>query len=72
MISMLSMTLVTSLHVGSWTPVMSSPNPPDRPDIILIVADDLGYGDVGFHGSKVIPTPNLDRISRQGVRLDRF
>lgn len=42
----------------------------DRPNIILIVADDLGYSDVGFNGCKDIPTPNINRIADQGVRFD--
>ena len=39
-----------------------------RPNIIVIVADDLGYGDLGIHGCKDIPTPNIDSIAQNGVR----
>jgi len=38
-----------------------------QPNIILIVTDDQGYADVGFNGSKDIPTPNIDRIAKNGV-----
>jgi arylsulfatase A-like enzyme len=39
------------------------------PNIVLLVADDLGYGDIGVHGSKDIPTPNIDRLASGGVRF---
>ncbi|MGA1338860.1 MAG: sulfatase-like hydrolase/transferase, partial [Opitutales bacterium] len=41
----------------------------DRPNILLIVGDDMGYADVGFHGCKDIPTPHLDALAASGVRF---
>jgi arylsulfatase A-like enzyme len=41
---------------------------PDRPNVLLIVADDLGYADIGVHGCRDIPTPHVDSIARHGVR----
>jgi len=42
------------------------------PNIILLMADDLGYGDVGFNGNKVIKTSNLDEMAKNGVKFSRF
>jgi arylsulfatase A-like enzyme len=39
-----------------------------RPNILVIVADDLGYGDIGVHGGKAVPTPNIDKLARTGIR----
>ncbi len=44
----------------------------ERPNVILVMADDLGYGDTGFTGNATVRTPNLDRFAGEGVRLDRF
>lgn len=43
-----------------------------QPNFIVIMADDLGYGDLGVYGSQLIKTPNLDRMALEGARLDSF
>jgi arylsulfatase B len=42
-----------------------------KPNIIIILADDLGWGDVGYHGSK-IKTPVIDKLAKEGIKLNRF
>ncbi|MAS95353.1 MAG: arylsulfatase [Verrucomicrobiales bacterium] len=44
----------------------------DRPNIILLLADDLGYRDLSSYGSPAVETPNLDRLGKEGIRFDRF
>ena len=44
----------------------------DKPNVVIILADDLGWGDVGYHGAGNIETPNIDRIAREGIELDRY
>ena len=41
----------------------------DKPNIIFIMADDLGYGDVGAYGQQIIATPNIDRLAAEGMRF---
>ena len=50
----------------------SQPTPSEQPNIILIMTDDLGWGDVGFNGNEVIQTPHLDQLASSGIVLNRF
>jgi arylsulfatase A-like enzyme len=43
-----------------------------KPNIVFILADDLGYGDLGVYGQKIIKTPNIDRLARQGKVFTQF
>lgn len=45
---------------------------PARPNVIFILADDLGYGDLGCYGQTKIRTPNLDRMAAEGMRFTQF
>jgi len=45
---------------------------PPRPDIVIFLADDLGYADVGFNGGREIPTPHLDQLAASGAVLESF
>lgn len=47
-------------------------NAESRPNVVIFLADDLGWADVGLHGEEVIETPAIDRIGREGVELHRF
>lgn len=44
----------------------------ESPNIILLMADDMGWGDTGFNGNPVIKTPNLDQMSEDGIKFNRF
>ncbi|WP_288428227.1 arylsulfatase [uncultured Spirosoma sp.] len=43
-----------------------------RPNVLFILTDDQGWGDLSLHGNPVVQTPNLDRLARSGARFDRF
>jgi len=67
------MSLVSVCSLALLSSGLSFSRTSDRPpNFIIIVADDLGYGDLGVYGHPVIRTPNLDRMASEGVRLTNF
>ena len=65
----LSIVLLTALAA---LPVGAAPTPVERPNIIIILADDLGYGDLSCYGHPRFKTPNIDRLATEGARLTQF
>ncbi|MGB1125075.1 MAG: sulfatase-like hydrolase/transferase [Phycisphaeraceae bacterium] len=61
--------LFALLVVLSVTQYAHAQAQPTKPNLVLILSDDQGYADVGFNGCKDIPTPNLDRIAKEGARV---
>ncbi len=58
--------------VGAVCQPLLSQAAPQAPNIIMIMSDDQGWGDVGFNGHPELKTPNLDQMASNGVRFDRF
>lgn len=60
------------LFIGSGVASFGQQTKSKQPNIIFILADDLGYGDVGFNGQKLIKTPNIDRLAKEGMQFTQF
>ena len=62
---------VLSLFLSAVSAAAQTPSPP-KPNVVLIVTDDVGYGDLGSYGAPDIKTPNIDSLARDGVKLTDF
>src|SRR5262245_30854043 len=61
--------LSTTLALAVMTLLAATARPADRPNVIVILADDLGNADIGVQGGKDIPTPNIDSLAKSGTRF---
>nr|WP_294901332.1 arylsulfatase [uncultured Pedobacter sp.] len=59
-------TLVLIILTGIFTQVQAQ----NRPNVIIIYSDDVGYGDIGCYGATKIHTPNIDKLAEQGIRFN--
>jgi len=60
------------LFVSLLFVILSAPAAEERPNIVLLMADDLGWGDPGFNGGTIIGTPNLNAMASAGLKFNRF
>lgn len=57
------------LSVSALFPLLSSSADTSKPNVVIIYGDDVGFGDVGVNGSKLIPTPNIDALAKGGLNF---
>ncbi len=62
--------LIISSIVSAWGLSIGTSSP--RPNIVLVLIDDMGYGDIAAHGNPLLNTPNFDRLRAQSLSLDDF
>ena len=65
-------TLLAALLLAPLASLHAADVPAQKPNILLILADDMGWGDVRCHGNDKIATPVLDKLQSQSVELDHF
>src|SRR5690349_5143946 len=69
----LTLALLPALPVARLSAATAAfPAPPAKPNVVVIFADDLGYGDLGCYGAKDILTPHIDRLAAEGTRFTSF
>lgn len=69
---LLSLAVAVSNLATAFAEQQDQAKKPQKPNLIWIMADDLGYGELGCYGQKVIQTPYLDRMAAEGLRMTRF
>lgn len=64
--------LLAAFATLAWAAQAWSADVKQSPNIIFVLTDDMGYGDLGCYGGRFAPTPNLDRMAREGIRFTQF
>src|SRR6188768_1951162 len=64
--------LVISLNAGNEHSAIAAESTHSRPNIVLVLIDDMGWGDFSCFGNKEIQTTNIDRLASEGLRFQQF
>jgi len=64
--------LFIALHLDSSIVASAADSTPTRPNIVLVLIDDMGWGDFSCFGNKEIQTTNIDRLAAEGLRFEQF
>jgi len=64
-----SLTLLTALLLAPLAALQAADAPKQKPNLVIIFTDDMGYADIGAYGCKDIPTPHIDRLAAEGTRF---
>ncbi|SFD43347.1 arylsulfatase [Spirosoma endophyticum] len=67
--------VITALLIGAWIArgaATSSPPAAAKPNVVFILTDDQGWGDLSLHGNRWVETPTLDRLANSGAQFERF
>src|SRR5271155_5496214 len=63
-----SLAIALILAAAPWAPGQTA----KKPNVIVVITDDQGHGDLGVHGNPKIKTPNIDKFARRSVRMKNF
>jgi len=67
-----TLTITATMVMLATCQAIMAADSPGKPNIVIIFADDMGYGDIGVYGAKGYQTPHLDRLAGQGIRFTDF
>ena len=70
--TILTLLVVLACAAPAGTQAPAAQAAPSRPNVILVITDDVGYGDIGSYGSPDVKTPNIDSLAKNGTRLTDF
>ena len=68
----LAVVVLLGVCLSSSVNALAAATPAAKPNIVVFLSDDMGWGQLGFNGGKDVATPNIDRIAREGVKLTQF